>query len=457
MTEARHHIHLIGFNHNTMALTVRERYFLDHVQFRDALGALSERYAIGEQFLIATCNRLEIVLVTTRKLTDGDILDFFIDLQRQAGNNTLPSARDELAGQIYRYYQKEAIDQLFAVCCGLDSLVLGETQITGQFKKAMQLAKQEGWLGPVLDRLTQEALATAGKVRTFTEISKKTVSISHMAIHLANRLAGDLSKQVIALIGAGEMSALAARYLVKYQPRELVILNRTPERAHEIVGQIGMGRAAPLDELPAVLASCGVLICSTAKKGYLITRQMVSEAMAKRKSPIFLIDISLPRNIDIEVATMNDVYLFDVDDIKQIVAAHVEERSLAAEKARGIIIDSSLAFLRWMNAQSSSFALSGFRDYLEKLFHNEMQRTFSKSKSCEMAHDHAEEIRTLLEAIAARLTTHAAKSVNNPPAGFYREQLASALKVLFPTDDSPVTLGVLRHDTTQSDPAGYPR
>ena len=452
MTQTRHHIHLIGFNHNTMGLPQRERYFMDHPVFGRTVASLRESYAVREYFLIATCNRLELVLVASRKLGDEEMLDFFSDLQELGGKKVSPAERRHLAAQTYRHYQKQAIDQLFAVACGLDSLVLGETQITGQFKKAMQFAKQEGWLGPVLDRLTQEALATAGKVRTFTEISKKTVSISHMAIHLAQRVAGDLAQHELALVGAGEMSALAARYLVRYPPRDLVILNRTVSRAQAIINETGMGRAAGLDELPDVLTRCNILLCSSAKNGCLITHQMVSAAMAGRGGrPLFLIDISLPRNIDATVAGLDDVYLFDIDDIKQIVAAHAAERALAAEKARGIVVDSSLAFLRWMNAQGSTVALASFRGYIDQVIHHEWQKSLSKQARGALLQEHAEDILVLLSAIASRLTTQVARSVNNPPAGYYREQLAGALKVLFSGEEPPVTQGVLPHDDIPDD------
>ena len=417
---------------------MRESLFLDSETIIELLPGVMKNFDIEEAFVISTCNRFELIGVMSQIPEDEDHLHkVFQDLQVQGKKQGDDITLSALKENTYGLLKERAVRHIFSVASGLDSLVIGETQITGQFKKAVDAAKKHGTLGPILTRMTQEALRTSGKVRTHTEIGEKPVSISHAAIDLANRVYGHISEHNVTILGAGEMSVLAAKNAIKHQPKSLSIVNRTEEKAKQLVKELNAGAAYPLTDLETVLKKSDIVVSSTAADNFIISAQLIKLVQKVRHhQPLFLIDISLPRNIEPKCSDIDNVYLFDIDDLQQVVSEHIEERRLAAEKAEGIVIDSGIHFENWLNHLSLKPALSGFRSYLDSLMQKEIEKTLKKEIYSGLDDSQISGIRKLLTSIAGKISADAGTRVQAPPEGFYKEQLAQALSALFPISES---------------------
>lgn len=423
----------VGANHKTADLSIREELFINPDAITKVLRQHLQQNELQETMVISTCNRLELTAVSHRALSETQIIEVFASLQNLARLPRAPLSKDIIDSSILQFHQQDAVEHMFAVASGLDSLVIGETQITGQFKNATRIAKELDTMGPVLDRLCQDALATAGKVRTNTDIGKKTVSISHAAIELASRVYGDLSDHNVLIIGAGEMSRVAAQNAVKHGAKNLIILNRTLENAESLVKEIGFGQALEFDHLAAALQVSDIVISSTSKQGFVLDVSTIQKAQNTRQHrPLFLIDIALPRDIHPGCSDIDNTYLFDIDDLKQVVAEHIEERRLAAEKAAGMVTDSALNYMRWLDHLGLKPALSGFRSYLEDLIRRETDRTLNRGHLKNLDDHQKQAIEKLLKSVVGKISSDAGKCVTAPPDGFYKDQLAAALSALFP-------------------------
>ncbi len=426
-------IFCVGANHKSAEIEVRESLFLRVETILRVLPEFIHATNCAEALVISTCNRLELIGVLEREAEQDEIYQIFFELQRRGHAPKRALSEESIRGNSYCFTGVRAVEHVFSVASGLDSLVVGETQIIGQFKDAAQMAKEMGTLGPVLDRLTQDALNTTGRVRTKTDIGRGTVSIAHAAVDLANRVYGGFDRHNILIIGAGEMSSVAARYAVQYSPRQIMVVNRTPSRAQKVIETAGMGQAYGWEDLDMVLQLADIVISSTAKDGFVIDKPMLQKAQKARKSrPIFLIDIALPRDIDPECAELENVYIFDIDDLKQVVAEGIEERSLAAERALGMVTDSALNYWRWYEHLELKPALHRFRSYLDDLIDREVQRSFSKGSLRELTDVQRSSIAELMRSVASKISSDAGSNVLAPPEGFYKEQLAASLSVLFP-------------------------
>ncbi|RZA18244.1 MAG: glutamyl-tRNA reductase, partial [Proteobacteria bacterium] len=360
--------------------------------------------------------------------------DIFIDLQRFC---PVPKAEldDEIKNRSYSHMQKEAARHAFSVASGLDSLVLGETQIAGQFKDAAQFAAEGNTLGPILKRMTQEAFAASKKVRTNTDIGKKPVSISHAAIDLANRVYGQLKNCRVLVIGAGEMAEIAAKYLLKYNPKQVFICNRTLTRAENLVQKVGIGIAYPWEELNEVLPLADVVISCTGANEIILDKARIQKSQNNRsRKAAFFIDIALPRDIDPKITELEDVYLFDIDDLKQVVGENFEERKKAAELGRGIIIENAEAFDRWLSTRTFKPTLATFRDYLEGLVAQEMQKSLSKSPLNALDAQQHKALEALMKSIISKMAGDVGRAVHNPTEVFDSTDLTEALKILFTLD-----------------------
>lgn len=430
--EKRPLIFCAGANHNSARLELREALFVKQEELVTMLPALKQRWGLNELFMISTCNRLEMYGVVEEDHDDDRIFDIYTSLQSSKSGQR-PADREELRQHMYIFRDQQAIEHMFAVTSGVDSLVLGETQITGQFKEAVQFASNLNILGGIFNRLSQDALSIAKKIRTHTDISKKPVSISHAAIDLANRVYGNIADHTVLIIGAGEMASIAAKYAIKYKPKSLYIVNRTLARAHQVVSDLGFGQAHALDSLNDILPLADIIISSTSAEQHILDRKKIERMQYVRQHrPLFLIDIALPRDIDPACADLDDIYLFDIDDLKQVVAEHVEGRRLAAEQARTMIAARAEDCLRWIDSLSLKPALSGFREYLDDLFEREVQRTLNKEQFQNLTEDQLGSLRTLLHSVAQKISSDASLRVMTPPEGYFQEQLASALTALFP-------------------------
>ena len=438
MTDAKPLLFLLGANHRTAPMELREKLYIAEDHLAAILPQVKERFGFTELAAISTCNRFELMGVING--TPGyasTLYEAFLDLHRTPDTGR-PVSDEAVRAALYLHVEQDALNHIFRVAASLDSLVLGETQITGQFKDAIALATRTNIIGPTLSRLSQDALATAKKVRSQTAIGKKHVSISHAAIELAQKVFGHLSDHKFLMIGAGEMSQVAAKYVMSYKPKALFVANRTLERAETLVSDLGFGEAFSLDELPQLLTQVDVVVSSTSAPGHVIDPSIVKRAQAaRRRRPLVLLDIAMPRDIDPECGKIDDVYLFDIDDLQQIVGANLEERRKAAHEAQELVEKSVGAFVAWQRTHAVKPALADFREYLEELVTKELGRTLSR----EIFRDQTkqiESIKALGDAITSKIVADAARTVTTPPDGYFPEQLADALRVLFQSKkDSP--------------------
>ena len=425
----------VGTNHESAGLDFRESLFLSREEINFALPQLIAKHNLKEVLVLSTCNRLEVYgVVDNADITPHQLKDIFIDLQRFSPNQK-KELDEEIKNRSYQHTQKEAARHAFSVASGLDSLVLGETQIAGQFKDAAQFAHEGATLGPVLKRMTQEAFAASKKVRTNTDIGKKPVSISHAAIDLANRVYGQLKDCRVLIIGAGEMAEIAAKYLTKYQPKQVFVCNRTLSRAENLVAKVGIGIAYPWEELNEVLPLADVIISCTGANEIILDKARMQKSQHNRSNKaIFLIDIALPRDIDPKCSEIEDVYLFDIDDLKQVVGENFEERKKAAAIGRHIIIDNADAFEKWLYSRTLKPTLATFRDYLDNLARQEMQKSLSRAPLNQLDESQTRALDAMLKSIVSKMAGDVGRSVHNPTENFEAAELTEALKILFTLD-----------------------
>ncbi len=423
----------IGANHKSAAIDFREELFLPLEELNIVLPKVKENFGLSEVMIISTCNRLELFFVLpNHNQTDLELFEVFISMQELSSHGQRLK-KESIIEHCYLFRDREAVEHIFSVASGVDSLVVGETQITGQFKEATAHAKSLNFLGTILERLSQEALGVSKKVRTNTDIGKKTVSISHAAIDLVRQVSGNISDHRFLILGAGEMAAVAAKYLTAKNPKSLVLANRTLRKAEDLVASLGTGSAVKLENLKELMAEADIIISGTSASELVITKEDVIYAQQMRRNrPFFLVDIALPRDISPDCNQLDDVFLFEIDDLKQVVDGNIKERELAAEKAKGIIAESAGQYLKWISGLNIKPVLSGFRSYLDDLIQREAKKTLSKSHFDDLDTKQKSSIENLLQSLAGKISSDAGARIHNPPEGFFQQDLADALKVLFP-------------------------
>lgn len=424
---------LLGANFRSASVELRESLYIPEDRLLTLLPEIKERAGFLELAALSTCNRFELIGVAPDAAgLSAAAPEAYLAMHHRHGAVPQRFSDEEVRAATYLHVDEAAVNHIYRVAASLDSLVLGETQITGQFKDALLLAERAKTLGPMLNRLGQEALATAKKVRSQTAIGKKTVSISHAAIHLAQKVFGQLSDHSFLLVGAGEMSQVAARYVAGYKPKAIYIANRTVDNARALVKDLGFGEAFGLEELPSLLAQADIVLSSTAAPGLVIDADMVERAQAARRGrPLILLDIALPRDIDPDCAAFEDVYLFDIDDLQQVVSSNIEERRRAAEDAQALIDRSVDQFRAWHRTLAVKPALAAFRTYLDELLTREAARTLGREHFKDLSNKQRESLAALITAIGNKIAADAARQITNPPAGHYQEQLAEMLCALF--------------------------
>ncbi|MBS0487982.1 MAG: glutamyl-tRNA reductase [Proteobacteria bacterium] len=346
----------LGLNHQTAPLPVREKVAFAPEATPAALSDLANRAGVNEALILSTCNRTELYV-------DVDTGAETVPRDWLLGHHDLDARRlDEF---LYRHADNAAVRHLFRVATGLDSMVLGEPQILGQVKDAYQLARGAGTLRAPMERLLQQTFAVAKRVRTETRIGANPVSVAFTAVRLAERLFADLSQACVLLIGAGETMELAARHLAESRVRRLIVANRTRENAVALAGRFS-GYAIALSDLPSHLAEADIVISSTAAREPVLTRTMVDAAIAaRRRRPMFLVDLAVPRDIEAEVSALEDVYLYTIDDLRQAVDANLRSRQQAAEQANALIDLSVTHYAAWRGALNAGNPLPQLRHAAE--------------------------------------------------------------------------------------------
>lgn len=343
----------IGISHHTAPIEIREKVAIARSEYSDRAAELCALPGVEEVVILSTCNRTEIYCLSTEAGKQG-----LVDWVHRA--NDIPSG--ELDNHFYHHEGEEAARHLIRVASGLDSLVLGETQIVGQLKDAWQQAHDADSLGKVLDRLFQHTFNAAKTIRTNSGISDHTVSVAYTAVVLARQIFGNLNSQTVVLVGAGEMVQLCGRYLRDHGIAKLLIVNRSREKAEELAVEMGAS-AMTLDRLGEALPKADILISSTASPEPVIRKADIKAALRKRRHrPMFLVDIAVPRDIDPEISKLRDVYLYTIDDLQQVVDENMQQRSAAAESATADVDESVTAFMRWLSGIRAARTLKKIRD-----------------------------------------------------------------------------------------------
>lgn len=360
---------VFGLNHRSAPVEVREKLTFPPAGLPDALGRLSGLQPVHEAMILSTCNRTELLGRVSPNGT-GDPAAAFREFL--AAEREFPS--EELERYCYRLVDREAIHHLFRVAASLDSMVLGEAQILGQVKQCYQAALRANCLGDVLNPLLRKALGVAKKVRTETGIARNPVSISHAAVSLAKTIFEDLEGRRILLIGAGKMSELAARHLMERGIRTVLVANRNYPRAEELA-QTFNGEAVHFDRIFDYLQEVDIVISSTAAPHHILKYEDVSRLIKIRMNrPIFFIDIALPRDIEPRVNSIDNVYLYDMDDLSGVVSANRAERVAEAKLAEEIVRREAESFFLWTQTLNLSPVIVGLQNRMDKLRQGELKR-----------------------------------------------------------------------------------
>jgi glutamyl-tRNA reductase len=361
---------ITGVNHKSAPVEVRERLAFDEPSLAAALLDLKGRPGFCEGMILSTCNRVEVAL-TCEDATASLAVDEFLADTRQV-------ARDWVTPYLYHYEDGEAIRHLFRVAASLDSMVVGEPQILGQLKSAYALAKEHGAVSGFLDVLLTRAFNVAKRVRSETEIGANAVSVSYAAVELARDIFGTLDDKNVMIVGAGKMSELAARHLRRSGATHIYVTNRTHERAVEMA-QIFDGKIVEYTKFMSFLPEVDIVITSSGAPHYIITRDEMKKVIdARRNRPMFLIDIAVPRNIEPSVNKLDNVFLYDIDDLQKVVDSNLKDRMHSAEEAEAIIreeVDRMMARLKTREVVPTIVSL---QEQLEKLRAGELARMRGK-------------------------------------------------------------------------------
>jgi glutamyl-tRNA reductase len=333
---------IAGLSHRTAPVAVRESLAFPRERIGEALSRLRGEIGLGEVMILSTCNRVEVYARQGEHDVGESLVSFFSAFHGR------PAA--ELAPFLYQLSGEAAVRHAFRVAASLDSMVIGEPQILGQVKEAYQIAEDEGALGSALNALRNRSLAAAKKARTETGIGHNAVSISYVAVELARKIFGELKDRNVLLVGAGKMSELAARHLVRNGARATVLGGRTIGKAEELAAALG-GRASPFESLRDELRRAEIVISGTAAAGIVIGKDDVEAARAVRgHRPTFLIDIAVPRDIDPAVRSLEGVFLYDIDDLRSVADANLRERRKEAAAAEAIVEREVRDFLAWQRS-----------------------------------------------------------------------------------------------------------
>jgi len=362
---------VVGLSHKTAPVDVREKLSFPEAMVPDALKALKGYEGIKESLILSTCNRVELYAsVNDSGMGVAQIKKFISDYHKLSP--------ESLEQSLYVRTDAEAVRHTFRVASSLDSMVVGEPQILGQLKDAFEFALKAKTTSAILNKLLKKAISSAKRVRTETKIAESAVSISFAAVELARKIFGDLEGKTVMLLGAGEMAELAARHLLNNGVKSIMVTNRTFERAVELAKEFN-GSAVHFDDFPTEMVMADILICSTGAPHYVVKHDVVGRALKDRRhKPIFMIDISVPRNIDPEVNKIDNVYLYDIDDLKGVVSSNIEGRQKEAEKAEEIVVQEVETFLQWERSLDAVPTIVDLREKVEDIRKCELEKALGQ-------------------------------------------------------------------------------
>ncbi len=360
---------LLGVNHKTTPVEIREKIaFLDG--YEEPLAALKKIPGCSECYLLSTCNRVELLVVVEGQAeVENDIITFLF------GGGL---SEEECSQYLYIYYDADAVHHLFMVAASLDSMVVGEAQILGQLKEAYRYAAQFGCTGSLLNKFLHKSFSVAKRVRTETGIGSSAVSISYAAVQLAEKIFGNLKSKKVLLLGAGEMAELAAEHLVGQGVGSVTVANRTLSRAVDLAKRFN-GSAVSMDEMVQQLERVDIIISTTAATDLILLKQDVKSVMRSRKNkPLFFIDIAVPRDLDPKLIEIDNVYLYDIDDLSSVVEINKSTRDKEAVKALRIVDEESLKFQRWCRGRAVIPTIRDLRGKVDIITRLELDRTLAR-------------------------------------------------------------------------------
>ncbi len=376
-----------GMNHRTTPVEVREQLALEEEKIREILADLSGRGLLQEVMILSTCNRVEVYGVAA---VPGEARS--VAFGRLGSHRGL--AWRDLEPLLYTVTGEEAALHAFRVAASLDSMVLGEPQILGQVKDAFALAQSAGTAGPVLHALMSQAFAAAKRVRTETEVGRLAVSVSYAAVELARKIFDGLEGKAVLLVGAGEMSELAARHLVDQGALPVYVTNRTWSRAEELARGLG-GLPVPFEQLEATIGLVDIVITSTAAPGPIVTAAQVRTALhGRRARPLFFIDIAVPRNVEPAVNDLENAFCYDIDDLRSVVESNLKERQREALRAQGLLEREVVKFSARLAQLEVVPTIVSLREKLEAIRRAELERALGRLPGA------AEDTRRVMEALS---------------------------------------------------------
>jgi glutamyl-tRNA reductase len=366
------HLTVLGINHRTAPVDVRGQVAFPPESLPRALGELMALDGVHEAAILSTCNRTELYL--NQDTENIEPVSGWLCLFHQLDLSSLQP-------HLYSYRETDAVRHMLRVAAGLDSMVLGEPQILGQMKDSYQQALQVGSINTLVNRLFQHTFSVAKQIRTDTAIGASPVSVAFAAVSLARQIFGRLENQTALLIGAGETIELAARHLHDQGMGKMVIANRTVSRAHDLAAQFN-GYGIELEEIPAHLAEADIVISSTGSTTPILTRKLVRKALVSRKHrPVLMVDLAVPADIEAGVATLDDIYLYSIDDLKNVIEENLRSRHEAAQQAEEIIDVQVDRFMAWTRSLLAVPTVRAYREYAQSLAEAERQKASHQLQS----------------------------------------------------------------------------
>lgn len=413
---------LLGMNHRSAPLPVREKAGFTEHELTTALPRLAGSRPFQEAMVLSTCNRVELLVRADEAPGAAAALKEF-----------LAEAKGFSVGDLdkygYTYQGLDAVRHLFQVASGLDSMVLGEPQILGQVKRAYALAKAAGTTGSIVEHAMQHCLSAAKRVRTETGISRHAVSVSFAAVTLARQIFGELSGRTVLLLGAGKMTELAARHLVGSGADKIVVANRTYTRALQLAESFG-GSAVNWDEAFAAMQRADIVVTGTAAAQPVVTKADVQHVLAGRRGrPLFLIDIAVPRDVEPAVNTLDGVYLYDIDDLQQVVDANLEERKRAAEDARRHVEEEVATFARWLQSLEVTPTIVSLRRSFQEVGEKEIER--HRRRLAGLSEDQQHAVEELTRAVVNKLLHAPLKHLKDAASAGQASATAQSYKEIF--------------------------
>jgi glutamyl-tRNA reductase len=394
-----------GVNHNTAPVEVREKLAFPENSIPEALDRLRSGDGVSEVLILSTCNRVEITVATEDDADPQAAIDSFMLEARGA--------------QVYRYEGREAIHHLFRVAASLESMVVGEPQILGQMKAAYAISKSNGAMNGLLESVMSRAFSVAKRVRSETGIGQMAVSVSYAAVELARKIFGSLSGKTVMLVGSGKMSELAARHLRRSGCSHIFVTNRTHARALEMA-KLFDGTAVEYTRFPGILPEADIVITSSAAPHYVLLKEDMQRVISARKNkPVFVIDIGVPRNVEPAVNSVDNVFLYDIDDLQGVVNDNLEGRKKEAERAERIVAEEVDRMLSRLKVQEVAPTIVGLQEQFEEIRAAEVEKL--RRKPGGMTPEQLEQVETLTRAIINKIAhgpiTELRRQAGDPEGG----------------------------------------